>query len=268
MQEALTRSRRLASICTGAYFLAHAGLLDGRRATTHWIVARDIQTRFPKIKMEEDRIFIIDGSVWTSAGMTAGVDLALAMVEKDHGADLARAVAKKLVVYHRRAGGQSQFSALLEMEPKIGPDSKRSRLCQTQSAHAAVGGTARRSRAFEPPAIQPRLPLGDGSVAGQGGGEPARRGGPADDGGRGGTRSTWWRRKPALPTANACGAPFCGLSGNRRRRSGGTRSGNMPLEVGISSLWCRDRCQAACGANSSISSSNPFSDRLPIEMLS
>jgi transcriptional regulator GlxA family with amidase domain len=118
MQGALTRSRRLASICTGAYFLAHAGLLDGRRATTHWIVARDIQTRFPKIKMEEDRIFIIDGSIWTSAGMTAGVDLALAMVEKDHGADLARAVAKKLVVYHRRAGGQSQFSALLEMEPK------------------------------------------------------------------------------------------------------------------------------------------------------
>jgi transcriptional regulator GlxA family with amidase domain len=118
MQEALTRSRRLASICTGTYFLAHAGLLDGRRATTHWIVARDIQTRFPKIKLEEDRIFIIDGSIWTSAGMTAGVDLALAMVEKDRGIDLARAVAKKLVVYHRRAGGQSQFSALLEMEPK------------------------------------------------------------------------------------------------------------------------------------------------------
>ncbi|MEZ2224086.1 GlxA family transcriptional regulator [Rhizobium sp. RCC_161_2] len=118
MQAALAASRRLASICTGAYFLAHAGLLDGRRATTHWSVARDIQTRFPRIKMEEDRIFIIDGPVWTSAGMTAGVDLALAMVEKDRGIDLARAVAKKLVVYHRRAGGQSQFSALLEMEPK------------------------------------------------------------------------------------------------------------------------------------------------------
>ncbi|MDL2401827.1 GlxA family transcriptional regulator [Rhizobium mayense] len=118
MREALTHSRRLASICTGTYFLAHAGLLDGRRATTHWIVARDIQKRFPKIKMDEDRIFIIDGSIWTSAGMTAGVDLALAMVEKDHGIDLARAVAKKLVVYHRRAGGQSQFSALLEMDPK------------------------------------------------------------------------------------------------------------------------------------------------------
>jgi transcriptional regulator GlxA family with amidase domain len=118
MQEALTASRRLASICTGAYFLAHAGLLDGRRATTHWYVARDIQARFPRIKMEEDRIFIIDGPVWTSAGMTAGVDLALAMVEKDRGIDLARVVAKKLVVYHRRAGGQSQFSALLEMGPK------------------------------------------------------------------------------------------------------------------------------------------------------
>jgi transcriptional regulator GlxA family with amidase domain len=118
MQEALTRSRRLASICTGAYFLAHAGILDGRRATTHWLVARDIQARFPRIKMEEDRIFIIDGSVWSSAGMTAGVDLALAMVEKDRGIELARAVAKKLVVYHRRAGGQSQFSALLDMEPK------------------------------------------------------------------------------------------------------------------------------------------------------
>ncbi|MDE1991086.1 MAG: GlxA family transcriptional regulator [Rhizobiaceae bacterium] len=118
MQQALTQSRRVASICTGAYFLAHAGLLDGRRATTHWLVARDIQARFPKIKMEEDCIFVIDGSVWSSAGMTAGVDLALAMVEKDRGSELARAVAKKLVVYHRRAGGQSQFSALLEMEPK------------------------------------------------------------------------------------------------------------------------------------------------------
>jgi transcriptional regulator GlxA family with amidase domain len=77
-----------------------------------------LQARFPKVKVEEDRIFIIDGQVWTSAGMTAGIDLALAMIEKDLGADLARTVARKLVVYHRRAGGQSQFSALLELEPK------------------------------------------------------------------------------------------------------------------------------------------------------
>jgi transcriptional regulator GlxA family with amidase domain len=86
--------------------------------TTHWAFARELQTRFPKVKVDEDRIFIVDGTVWTSAGMTAGIDLALAMVEKDLGAEIARAVAKKMVVYHRRAGGQSQFSMLLELEPK------------------------------------------------------------------------------------------------------------------------------------------------------
>ncbi|HEX9536472.1 MAG TPA: GlxA family transcriptional regulator [Stellaceae bacterium] len=118
MRQALGRSRRVAATCTGAFILAEAGLLDGRRATTHWRRARDLQARFPKVKVEEDRIFISDGPVWTSAGMIAGVDLALAMVEQDLGADVARAVARQLVVYHRRAGGQSQFSALLELEPK------------------------------------------------------------------------------------------------------------------------------------------------------
>lgn len=118
LRQALERCRRVASTCVGAFVLAEAGLLDGRRATTHWYRARELQARFPKVKVEEDRIFIIDGPVWTSAGMSAGIDLALAMIEKDLGADLARAVAKKLVVYHRRAGGQSQFSALLELEPK------------------------------------------------------------------------------------------------------------------------------------------------------
>jgi transcriptional regulator GlxA family with amidase domain len=118
LRQALKRSRRVASTCTGAFILAEAGVLDGRRATTHWHRARDLQARFPNVKVEEDRIFIVDGPVWTSAGMTAGIDLALAMVEKDVGADVARAVARKLVVYHRRAGGQSQFSALLELEPK------------------------------------------------------------------------------------------------------------------------------------------------------
>ncbi len=118
VQQGLKRYRRLAATCTGAFILAEAGLLDGRRATTHWYHARDLQARYPKVKVEEDRIFIVDGPVWTSAGMTAGIDLALAMVEQDLGADVARAVARKLVVYHRRAGGQSQFSALLELEPK------------------------------------------------------------------------------------------------------------------------------------------------------
>ncbi|MBP1886083.1 GlxA family transcriptional regulator [Sinorhizobium mexicanum] len=117
-RHALETARRVAAPCTGAFVLAESGLLDGRRATTHWAFARQLQERFPTVKVEEDRIFIVDGSVWTSAGMTASIDLALAMIEKDHGQDVARAVARKLVVYHRRAGGQSQFSALLELDPK------------------------------------------------------------------------------------------------------------------------------------------------------
>lgn len=110
--------RRVAAICTGAFVLAEAGLLDGRRATTHWMYARDLQKRFPKAKVDEDRIFINDGPVWTSAGMSAGIDLALALVESDLGAEAAKSVARKLVLYHRRGGGQSQFSTLLELAPK------------------------------------------------------------------------------------------------------------------------------------------------------
>ncbi len=117
-RRALKASRRVAAPCTGAFILAESGLLDGRRATTHWVFARQLRDRFPEVRVEEDRIFIVDGSVWTSAGMTASIDLALAMIEKDHGEDVARQVARKLVVYHRRAGGQSQFSALLELDPK------------------------------------------------------------------------------------------------------------------------------------------------------
>lgn len=111
-------SRRTASVCTGAFLLGEAGLLDGRRATTHWLYARGLQKQFPEARVEEDRIFIIDGPIWTSAGMSAGIDLALGMIEKDFGAELARTVARKLVVYHRRAGGQSQHSALLELDAK------------------------------------------------------------------------------------------------------------------------------------------------------
>jgi transcriptional regulator GlxA family with amidase domain len=118
LRQAPERCRRVAATCIGAFILAEAGLLDGRRATTHWNRARDLQARFPKVKVEEDRIFIVDGPIWTSAGMTSGIDLALAMVEQDLGADVARAVARQMVVYHRRAGGQPQFSALLELEPK------------------------------------------------------------------------------------------------------------------------------------------------------
>jgi len=118
VRRAMATTRRIAAPCVGAFSLAEAGLLDGRRVSTHWHFASDLQARFPKLKVEQDRIYIIDGPIWTSAGMTATIDLALAMVEKDLGLEVARAVARKLVVYHRRAGGQSQFSALLELEPK------------------------------------------------------------------------------------------------------------------------------------------------------
>ena len=118
LREAPDRNRRVVATCTGAFVLAEAGLLDGRRATTHWFYARDLATRFPAVRVEEDRIFINDGPIWTSAGASAAIDLALALVEQDLGAEVARSVARKLVVYHRRAGGQSQFSALLDLEPK------------------------------------------------------------------------------------------------------------------------------------------------------
>ena len=118
MRNAPKRHRRIAAVCTGAFVLAEAGLLDGRRATTHWMHARDLKRAYPKAQMDEDRIFINDGPIWTSAGMTAGVDLGLALIENDLGPELAKAVARKLVIYHRRGGGQSQFSSLLELSPK------------------------------------------------------------------------------------------------------------------------------------------------------
>lgn len=109
------RSARITSVCSGAYLLAEAGRLDGRRATTHWSRTEDFKRRYPKVQLDADRIFIRDGDVWTSAGITAGIDLALALIEEDLGADIARRVAQQLVVHQRRPGGQSQFSALIEL---------------------------------------------------------------------------------------------------------------------------------------------------------
>jgi transcriptional regulator GlxA family with amidase domain len=157
LKESMRSARRVASICTGAFTLAEAGILDGRRATTHWAYARMLQASYPKVKMEEDRIFIIDGPVWTSAGMTAGIDLALAMVEKDLGSEVARLVAKKLVVFHRRAGGQLQHSALLELDAKsdriqsalvYAKNNLRTPLTVDQLAEAAHLSPRQFSRAF------------------------------------------------------------------------------------------------------------------------
>jgi transcriptional regulator GlxA family with amidase domain len=110
------RVRRLASVCTGALLLAEAGLLDGRRATTHWAYCDELARLHPKVTVEPDPIFVRDGRVWTSAGVTAGMDLALALVEEDHGREIALDVARQLVLFLKRPGGQSQFSAQLAVQ--------------------------------------------------------------------------------------------------------------------------------------------------------
>ncbi len=118
VRDSVGGTRRVASVCTGAFILAGAGLLDGRHATTHWKYATLLQRLYPRVRVEGDRIFTKDGGIWTAAGISAGIDLALAMVEEDLGAEVSRATAQILVVYHRRPGGQSQFSAMLDMEPE------------------------------------------------------------------------------------------------------------------------------------------------------
>jgi transcriptional regulator GlxA family with amidase domain len=120
LKETARETRRIASVCDGAYLLAEAGLLDGRRATTHWEVSVDFVRRYPNVRLDADRIFVNDGNVWTSAGITAGIDLALALIGGDLGEEVARRTAQKLVVYHRRPGGQSQFSGLIDVDRQDG----------------------------------------------------------------------------------------------------------------------------------------------------
>lgn len=112
-------ARRVTSVCTGAFLLAQAGVLDGRRATTHWGSCAELAARFPKVTVDPDPIFVHDGPVWTSAGVTAGIDLALALVEADHGSALARTIARQLVVFVQRPGGQAQFSAQLAAQRPV-----------------------------------------------------------------------------------------------------------------------------------------------------
>lgn len=118
VQAASAQSRRVVALCVGAFVLAEAGLLDGRRATTHWLHVPAFRQRYPHIQLDEDRLFVVDGQVWTGAGMSAGQDLALALVENDLGPDLARQIARKLVIDQRRGSERSQLSALLELDPK------------------------------------------------------------------------------------------------------------------------------------------------------
>jgi len=113
IRKAAGKARRVASICTGAFLLAEAGLLDGRRATTHWMFTKELATRYPKVEVDPDPIFIRDGKVYTSAGVAAGMDLALALVEEDLGSAMALRIARTLVLFLRRPGGQAQFSISL-----------------------------------------------------------------------------------------------------------------------------------------------------------
>lgn len=113
VKQASAKANRVGSVCSGAFVLGEAGLLTGKRATTHWSQASEFARRFPDVKLEPNRIFTKDGNVWTSAGVTAGIDLALAIVEQDLGLEIALRVARELVVFLKRPGGQTQFSTLL-----------------------------------------------------------------------------------------------------------------------------------------------------------
>jgi transcriptional regulator GlxA family with amidase domain len=114
------KARRITSVCSGAFLLAEAGRLDGRRATTHWDSTDHFRRRYPRVTLDPDRIFVRDGEIWTSAGITAGIDLALALVEDDLGSEVALHTAQQLVVHQRRPGGQSQFSGLVAMGGRTG----------------------------------------------------------------------------------------------------------------------------------------------------
>lgn len=116
LRERAAHARRTASVCSGAMLLAAAGLLSGRRATTHWARCPELARRYPEVKVESDPIFIRDGDIWTSAGITAGIDLALALIEADLGREVSLAVARELVVFLKRPGGQAQFSATLSLQ--------------------------------------------------------------------------------------------------------------------------------------------------------
>jgi transcriptional regulator GlxA family with amidase domain len=120
VQAVAKRGVRVASVCSGTFVLAEAGLLDGKRATTHWQRTQQFLATYPKVKLEPDQIFVRDGNIWSSAGITAGIDLALAMVAEDYGDAVVESTARQLVLYHRRSGGQSQFSSLLELKAPTG----------------------------------------------------------------------------------------------------------------------------------------------------
>ena len=156
---ASARARRTTSVCTGSYLLAAAGLLDGRRATTHWEYCDALAARFPAIRLEPDPVFVRDGDVWTSAGVTAGMDLALALVEDDLGPEVALAVAQLLVVFLKRPGGQSQFSGVLSVQQASRPALRELQAWIAGHLDEDLSGRGTRGpRASQRALVRPRAP--------------------------------------------------------------------------------------------------------------
>jgi transcriptional regulator GlxA family with amidase domain len=141
------RARRCGSICTGAFVLAAAGLLDGKRATTHWALAEELSRRYPEVSVEADAIYVRDGNVYTSAGVTTGIDLALSLIEEDHGRTLSLRVARALVAYLKRPGGQSQFSNHLLAQFAASPPVRQAQewALENLSANLSVQALAKRA---------------------------------------------------------------------------------------------------------------------------
>jgi putative intracellular protease/amidase len=238
LNRALASSRRTTSICTGAFVLAEAGILDGKRVTTHWSFARELQHRFPKTKVDDDRIFIVDGSVWTSAGMTACIDLCLALVEADLGVEASRSIAKKLVVYHRRTGGQSQYSAMLDLQP-------RSDRIQTALTWASLGRNARGSRASESAPVQSRISRRNAAVASESHRKPARRSGALDD--RNGASLA--RNRRCGDRVRGYGAHASGIPARVRSTASGNQARGACLKSRAGACWSQAISQRAgsCG---------------------
>ena len=147
LKESRVRARRCGSICTGAFVLAAAGLLDGKRATTHWAMAEELSRRYPQVAVDVDRIFVRDGSVYTSAGVTTGIDLALGLIEEDHGRTMSLRVARALVAYLKRPAGQSQFSNHLLAQFAASPPVRLAQEWALEHLAADLGAKALAARA-------------------------------------------------------------------------------------------------------------------------
>ncbi len=182
LRAAARSTRRVAGLCLGAFMLGDAGLLDGRRATTHWHFAPQFRARYPACQLDIDKIYVVDDTIWTSAGMSAAIDLAVGMIERDHGRDLAVSVARGLVMERRRAGGQAQHSAFLDLDART--DRTQAVLAYARrNLHLPLTTEALAAVSLPQPApVHPAVPGGDRHLAVQGGGAPPPGSGEADAG--------------------------------------------------------------------------------------